>query len=210
MTRPQSPAQITALGIIALPHSQERHARQPSRACAGTWKIHRARPRPHPPAFSPTEFLRRLRSAETLISFGCLTRAKTPWMLGFFERSPICGAKDFWASGHEIALSQRRNCDSVSNHRGALPMPLSTTSARKPAFPAGSLRTFFCTTDARLWCLKLQAIVNALILRAIQIESAEVGPDDDGHRTFIDLLSGQYFRSAWRRPLQMAVTHSAC
>ena len=46
MTRPQSPAQITALGIIVLPHSQERHARQPSRACAGTWKIHRARPRP--------------------------------------------------------------------------------------------------------------------------------------------------------------------
>ena len=46
VTRPQSPAQITALGIIALPHSQERHARQPSRACPGTWKIHRARPRP--------------------------------------------------------------------------------------------------------------------------------------------------------------------
>jgi hypothetical protein len=29
LTRPQSPVQITALGIIALPHSQERHARQP-------------------------------------------------------------------------------------------------------------------------------------------------------------------------------------
>jgi hypothetical protein len=28
VTRPQSPVQITALGIIALPHSQERHARQ--------------------------------------------------------------------------------------------------------------------------------------------------------------------------------------
>ena len=45
-TRPQSPVQITALGIFALPHSQERHARQPLRACTGTWKIHRARPRP--------------------------------------------------------------------------------------------------------------------------------------------------------------------
>ena len=46
MTRPRSPVQITALGTIALPHTQERHVRQPSQACAGTWKIHRARPRP--------------------------------------------------------------------------------------------------------------------------------------------------------------------
>ena len=46
VTRPQSPVQITALGTIALPHTQERHVRQPSQACAGTWKIHRARPRP--------------------------------------------------------------------------------------------------------------------------------------------------------------------
>jgi hypothetical protein len=36
VTCPKSPVQITALGIIALPHSQERHPRQPSRACAGT------------------------------------------------------------------------------------------------------------------------------------------------------------------------------
>jgi hypothetical protein len=47
VTRPQSPVQITALGIIALPHTQQRRARQPLQACAATWKIHRARPRPH-------------------------------------------------------------------------------------------------------------------------------------------------------------------
>ena len=41
MTRPRSPVQITALGTIALPHTQERHVRQPSQACAGTWKIQR-------------------------------------------------------------------------------------------------------------------------------------------------------------------------
>ena len=70
MTRPQSPVQITALGIIALPHSQERHARQhhePPRALEKS--IEPGRTHPIPPAFSPTEFLRRLRSAETLISF---------------------------------------------------------------------------------------------------------------------------------------------
>ena len=70
MTRPQSPIQITALGIIALPHSQERHARQhhePARALEKS--IEPGRTHPIPPAFSPTEFLRRLRSAETLISF---------------------------------------------------------------------------------------------------------------------------------------------
>ena len=70
MTRPQSPVQITALGIIALPHSQERHARQhhePARALEKS--IEPGRTHPIPPAFSPTEFLRRLRSAETLISF---------------------------------------------------------------------------------------------------------------------------------------------
>ena len=88
-------------------------------------------------------------------------------MLGFFERIPICGAKDFWVLGLEIALSQRRNCDSVSNHDGGLPMPLSTKSTCEPAFPAKLLRIIFCTTDARLWCLKLQKIDNALILRAI-------------------------------------------
>ena len=72
MTRPQSPVQITALGIIALPHSQERHARQhhePARALEKS--IEPGRTHPIPPAFSPTEFLRRLRSAETLISFTC-------------------------------------------------------------------------------------------------------------------------------------------
>ena len=72
MTRPQSPVQITALGIIALPHSQERHARQhhePARALEKS--IEPGRTHPIPPAFSPTEFLRRLRSAETLISFAC-------------------------------------------------------------------------------------------------------------------------------------------
>jgi len=80
-------------------------------------------------------------------------------MLGFFERIPICGAKDFWVLGLEIALSQRRNCDSVRNHGGPLPMPLSTKLTCEPAFPARLLRIFFCTTDARLWCLKLQKIV---------------------------------------------------
>jgi len=90
VTRPQSPVQITALGIIALPHSQERHARkhhEPARAleksiepgrthpippaCARALEksIEPGRTHPIPPAFSPTEFLRRLRSAETLISF---------------------------------------------------------------------------------------------------------------------------------------------
>jgi hypothetical protein len=65
VTRPQSPIQITALGIIALPHSQERHARQhhePARALEKS--IEPRRTHPIPPAFSPTEFLRRLRSAE--------------------------------------------------------------------------------------------------------------------------------------------------
>ena len=64
VTRPQSPVQITALGIIALPHSQERHARQhhePARALEKSIEPGHA---PIPPAFSPTEFLRRLRSAE--------------------------------------------------------------------------------------------------------------------------------------------------
>jgi hypothetical protein len=64
ITRPN-----TALGIIALPHSQERHARQhyePARALEKS--IEPGRTHPIPPAFSPTEFLRRLRSAETLIS----------------------------------------------------------------------------------------------------------------------------------------------
>jgi hypothetical protein len=61
VTRPQSPVQITALGIIALPHSQERHARQhhePARALEKS--IEPGRTHPIPPAFSPTEFLRRL------------------------------------------------------------------------------------------------------------------------------------------------------
>ena len=75
MTRPQSLVQITALGIIALPHSQERHARQhhePARALEKS--IEPGRTHPIPPAFSPTEFLRRLRSAETLISLGLATK----------------------------------------------------------------------------------------------------------------------------------------
>ena len=77
MTRPQSLVQITALGIIALPHSQERHARQhhePARALEKS--IEPGRTHPIPPAFSPTEFLRRLRSAETLISFASHLAAK--------------------------------------------------------------------------------------------------------------------------------------
>jgi hypothetical protein len=70
--RPQSPVQITALGIIALPHSQERHARQHHEPALPLEKsIEPGRTHPIPPAFSPTEFLRRLRSAETLISFAC-------------------------------------------------------------------------------------------------------------------------------------------
>jgi hypothetical protein len=70
VTRPQSPVQITALGIIALPHSQERHARQHHEPALPLEKsIEPGRTHPIPPAFSPTEFLRRLRSAETLISF---------------------------------------------------------------------------------------------------------------------------------------------
>ena len=80
MTRPQSPVQITALGIIALPHSQERHARQhhePARALEKS--IEPGRTHPIPPAFSPTEFLRRLRSAETLISFAC-ARLSRPYL----------------------------------------------------------------------------------------------------------------------------------
>jgi len=82
VTRPQSPVQITALGIIALPHSQERHARQhhePARALEKS--IEPGRTHPIPPAFSPTEFLRRLRSAETLISFAC-ARLSQPYPLG--------------------------------------------------------------------------------------------------------------------------------
>jgi len=72
VTRPQSPVQITALGIIALPHSQERHARQHHEPALPLEKsIEPGRTHPIPPAFSPTEFLRRLRSAETLISFAC-------------------------------------------------------------------------------------------------------------------------------------------
>ena len=70
MTRPQSPVQITALGIIALPHSQKRHARQHHEPALPLEKsIEPGRTHPIPPAFSPTEFLRRLRSAETPISF---------------------------------------------------------------------------------------------------------------------------------------------
>jgi hypothetical protein len=70
VTRRQSPVQITALGIIALPHSQERHARQHHEPALPLEKsIEPGRTHPIPPAFSPTEFLRRLRSAETLISF---------------------------------------------------------------------------------------------------------------------------------------------
>jgi hypothetical protein len=94
VTRRQSPVQITALGIIALPHSQERHARQhhePARALEKS--IEPGRTHPIPPAFSPTEFLRRLRSAETLISFGVqLMQVKTP-----------CGRRPLW-SGVALVL----------------------------------------------------------------------------------------------------------
>jgi hypothetical protein len=82
VTRPQSPVQITALGIIALPHSQERHARQHHEPALPLEKsIEPGRTHPIPPAFSPTEFLRRLRSAETLISFAC-ARLSQPCLTG--------------------------------------------------------------------------------------------------------------------------------
>ena len=56
MTRPQSLVQITALGIIALPHSQERHARQhhePARALEKSIEPGRTpfRPRSVQPSF---------------------------------------------------------------------------------------------------------------------------------------------------------------
>ena len=82
MTRPQSPVQITALGIIALPHSQKRHARQHHEPALPLEKsIEPGRTHPIPPAFSPTEFLRRLRSAETLISFAH-ARLSEPYLTG--------------------------------------------------------------------------------------------------------------------------------
>ena len=91
MTRPQSLVQITALGIIALPHSQERHARQhhePARALEKS--IEPGRTHPIPPAFSPTEFLRRLRSAETLISFP--SHKPNEMMQAWFHAARLCKA----------------------------------------------------------------------------------------------------------------------
>jgi hypothetical protein len=92
LTRPQSPVQITALGIIALPHTQQRRARQPLQACAATWKIHRARPRPPfrprsvQPSFcvgyAPQKLI--LRS----LAFASLNRACRNLVPAFPQRSP--------------------------------------------------------------------------------------------------------------------------
>ena len=74
VTRRQSPVQITALGIIALPHSQKRHARQHHEPALPLEKsIEPGRTHPIPPAFSPTEFLRRLRPQKLLFSLSTQT-----------------------------------------------------------------------------------------------------------------------------------------
>ena len=75
MTRPQSLVQITALGIIALPHSQERHARQhhePARALEKSIEPGRTpfRPRSVQPSFcvgyAPQKLLFRLLALASL------------------------------------------------------------------------------------------------------------------------------------------------
>ena len=97
MTRPQSPIQITALGIIALPHSQEPHARQhhePARALEKS--IEPGRTHPIPPAFSQT----RVSASATL--------RRNSYFVGFLISKPIefiCAPTASGSSAHDDEAS---------------------------------------------------------------------------------------------------------